>query len=325
VYHRTALITLLALLALVAPTTVGPAAATESPWNLDIVYAHTSDTPGGAINTGSPGEYRVFRNTSGRISWGIWHRENWQEIPGGWSTTSAPDILIAGGQLWVFIHGQNDLTTYYNRLLDVNTNRWSGWQPVPGTSQTSGTVSAVFAADSVWVFSNQGGALYYSQFSFGGPLYGWANVRRLVPGNALSPSSPAAATYGVDRDRIALFHRGTNDHLYRQDFNAVGRFWPGSWRDLNGVIRSRPTAVATGDLLDVIDVGVRGTDNRPWLISFGEGDYAPDQVSYNWRPVIGQEGNTTDAPALFANPSQGRTYLLVTRSPVNEVWGKQVR
>ncbi|HEY0688921.1 MAG TPA: hypothetical protein VGD71_07755 [Kribbella sp.] len=319
------LVALLAILALVAPSTVRPAAATETPWMPDSNFAHTADTPEGAINTGSPGEYRVIRNLSGRISWAIWHLENWQEIPGGWYTTSAPDILIAGGQLWVFIHGQNDLTTYYNRLLNENTNQWSGWQVVPGTSRTNGTVSAVFAADSVWVFSNQYGALYYSQFSFGGPLRGWANVRQVVPGNAYSQSSPAAATYGLDRDRIALFHRGSDDHLYRQDFNAISRFWSGSWRDLRGVIRSRPTAVATGNLLDIIDVGVRGTDNRPWLISFGEGNYEPTQVSYNWRPVMGPEGNTTDAPSLFANANQGRTYLLVTRSPVNEMWGKQIR
>jgi hypothetical protein len=297
------------------------AAETETPWQQDSANAQTPDTPTGVISTGGPHEYRIVRGEDGQVWWTIWHRDNWQRIPGGWHTPAAPAVALVNGQLWVFVRGQDDDRVYVNRLVDLESNTWQGWQAVPGTEGTSGSPSVTVAANDVWLFTNIDGALYYHRYSTNG-LIGWHEVRQVVPGNALSPSSPGVTTYGVDRDRIAVFHRGVNDRLYRQNLDALNRRWQGSWRDLGGRILSRPTTAATGNLLDTVAVAVRGTDDRSWLITFGNGG---DDVTYGWHPIQGSEGATRAAPYLFANIARAAIYILITQRLTNQIWGKRVQ
>jgi hypothetical protein len=301
-------------------TVAAPASAAETPWFPDELDGRTPDTPSAVVNTGSPGEYRVVRGENGRIWWTQHLPEHWQEIPGGWQTGAAPSVVLVNGQLWVFIRGQNDTLVYYNRMTDLRNNRWSGWRNVPGTNGTSGTPTVTVAGNSLWLFTNIDGALFYHQYSFTG-LIGWNSVRQVVPGGALTPSSPGVTTYGVNRDRIAVFHRGVNDRLYRQNFNVLNRHWEGSWRDLGGRILSRPTAAATGNLLDTVTVGVRGGDSRPWVITFGNGG---NDVVHGWHPIQGQEGEIDDAPFLYANIARAAIFILVSRHLHHDLWGKRI-
>ncbi|MFD1050917.1 hypothetical protein ACFQ1S_38030 [Kibdelosporangium lantanae] len=68
-------------------------------------------------------------------------------------------------------------------------------------------------------------------------------------------------------------------------------------------------------------MAVRGTDNRPWVITFGHGG---NDVVNGWHPIQGQEGDIDDAPFLYANIARAAIFVLVARRIHHDLWGKRI-
>jgi spore germination protein YaaH len=95
-------------------------------------------------------------------------------------------------------------------------------------------------------------------------------------------AGPAATTFGINR--IDVFARGQDNHLWHQVFN--GTTWSG-WETLGGTITADPAAVSWGN--NRIDVMARGQDNQLWHKWFD------GTIWSGWQPL---GGGLASAPAV---------------------------
>ncbi|MEW1659842.1 hypothetical protein [Streptomyces sp. NPDC093707] len=285
--RKAAIAALLAALAVLGPMGIQPAAATEGDWQLlGDPHARTPDTPVG-IDTGS-----VMRGEDNRIWWSPGGADPMRPIPGDWRTSDAPAAVVHNNRLFVFIRG-NDHRLYYAQLIDTVNNRWTSWTGVP-QSNALGTPAVVSIGGQLSVFyTNNNHQIVWSLYHSSAPT-GWEFLNRALPGNARSNSSPAAVAYAPGRENLAVFYRGTDNHIYRQNYYGASELWDNRWTRVGGAItHSRPAAAVSGSLSDTIVLAVRGEDNYPWVTTIEAG-----RTTSDWHPVRGAQ-LTTHAPSLW--------------------------
>lgn len=298
--RKAAIAALLTALAILGPMGMQPAAATEGDWQiLNDPHARTPDTPVG-IDTGS-----VMRGEDNRIWWTPGGASPMRPIPGDWRTNDAPAVVAHNGRVIVFIRG-TDNRLYYATLIDSDNNGWSSWTGVP-QSNALGTPTVVSSGDQLSVFyTNNNHRIVRSLYRSAAPT-GWTHLNEAVPGNATTDSSPAAVAYGPGRENVAVFYRGTDNHIYRQNYYADSQVWDNRWTQVGGAVtHSRPAVAAGGTLSDTITVAVRGEDNYPWVTTIEAG-----RTTSDWHPLHGAQ-LTTHAPSLWASVARTSIYLAIT-------------
>jgi peptidoglycan/xylan/chitin deacetylase (PgdA/CDA1 family) len=228
---------------------------------------------------------KIYVNALNGASW-----SGWGQVPGNGLTPSAPGALGVS----LFVRGTNN-HLYVNTF---NETTWSGWSEVPGHGLTlSGPATAVSIAPE-GTFLNlfvrgTNDRIYVNRTSGGMTWSGWSEV----PGQALTPSGPAATTLAFNLgNTLYLFVRGTDGTIYVNTF-ANGTTWSG-WSEVpgNGFTSDAPGAMAfaTSEFGEgQVNLLVRGTNDRIYVNILQTPD--PCATPPNVQPVSPVEigiGNT---------------------------------
>ena len=149
---------------------------------------------------------------------------------------------------------------------------------------------------------------------------GWAIVNRVVPANGYTASSPAATVYSVNRDRIAVFHRGVDNHVYRQDHNPTTGAWDYRWPTWEATSTPGPSPVRPGTF------STRSPSRSGVRTTAVVHDLRSDRQDLRgWRSITAFEGSTVCAPSLVSNIAAAITYVLIThRYWTGQLWEKRI-
>ena len=244
---------------------------------------------------------RIYVNSRNGNNW-----SGWGEVPGGGLTKHQPSSVVDSlGYLHLFVTG-TDKVIYENIL---SNGQWGGWKLIGGLSPSGPKAISVGTDSSGYLKLLARGTndrIYINTKPIGFDWQGWSEV----PGNGLTPSSPAAIAKKVSNNNylVTLFVRGTDNHIYVNDGDG-GLRWSG-WSEVpgNGLTDSHPTAVYDNGKTKLYVSGINGrvyvniNSQGRWS---GWSEVPGNGSTQNGLEALLDENNTT---RLFAQGIDNRIY-----------------
>lgn len=227
-----------------------------------------------------------------QVTPGVWGGATWNNLGGIITTNPVVFPASTNGRLEVYARGlDNSLWCDYQTKPDGGPGDWI-WKGLKGQITTE---PGVFrnADDRMEVVVANASRGLETTFQQGAPSGTWTSEQGNWTSLGGKTSGQAAIIQGED-GRLAVFHRGGNNHLYEKGQWPAGGYWS-DWSDHGGELRSEPTAILhKNGTMHVFAVGPGGgLYHLPQLV--------PNSTWGTWEEITSTSDPLSHRPAAVLN------------------------